>query len=61
MKKVLSSEEIYWLTNTVNQGEAFAYRSLDTLRYDGNDFMRDYIETNKVLNLTTLSMPEDHE
>ena len=57
VKKNLS-EAIYWLTNAVNQGEAFAYGSLGTLRYRGNGFMRDDIETYKLLKLATISMPE---
>lgn len=52
------SEAIYWLTNAVNQGEAFAYGSLGTVRFEGNGFIKDNIETYKFLKLATLSMPE---
>jgi hypothetical protein len=51
------SEAIYWLTNAVNQGEAFAYGSLGTVRYEGNGFIKDDIETYKLLRLATLTMP----
>ena len=52
------SEAIYWLPNAVNQDEAFAYGSLGTVRYEGNGFIKDDVETYKFLKLATLAMPE---
>ena len=41
------SEAIFWITRAIDQGDAFAYDSLSEIRFDGNGFARDDIETYK--------------
>jgi TPR repeat protein len=43
---------------SVEQGEAFAYGSLAVMRYHGNGFVRDDVETYKWFKLATLNMPK---
>ena len=52
------SEAIYWVTRAAEQGEPFAYGSLGTIRFDGNGFRRDYVETYKWLSMAVRHLPE---
>lgn len=52
------AESIFWVTRSAEQGEAFAYGSLGTIRFDGNGFIRDDVETYKWLKLAMIHMPE---
>jgi TPR repeat protein len=52
------SEAIYWITRSLEQGEAFAMGSLGTIMFEGNGFTRDKIEIYKWLKLATERMPE---
>lgn len=52
------SEAIYWATRAAEQGEPFAYSTLSELRFDGNGFLTDDVETLKWTILAMKGMPD---
>jgi tetratricopeptide (TPR) repeat protein len=52
------SEAIYWATRSAEQGEPFAYSTLAEIRFDGNGFPRDDIETLKWTLLAVKLLPD---
>jgi Sel1 repeat len=52
------SDAIYWVTRSAEQGEPFAYSTLAEIRFDGNGFPRDDIETLKWTLLAVKFMPD---
>lgn len=51
-------EAIYWATRAAEQGEPFAYSTLSELRFDGNGFPKNDIETFKWTILALQGMPD---
>ena len=51
-------EAIYWVTRAVEQGEPFAYGTLAKIRYDGNSFDKNDIETLKWYILALKDLPK---
>ncbi len=49
---------IYWITQSLEQGEGFAYDSMGEIFFDGNGFDRDNIQTYKWLKLAATHMPK---
>ena len=52
------SEAIYWVTRSIEQGEPFGYSSFATMRFEGNGFIRDDIETYKWTLLASNLLPD---
>lgn len=50
-------EAIYWATRSAEQGEPFAYSTIAQIRFDGNGFPRDDVETLKWTLLTLMDLP----
>ncbi len=52
------SEAIYWVTRAIEQGEPFGYSTLSTMRFEGNGFIKDDVETYKWSLLASMKLPD---
>lgn len=52
------AEAIYWATRSAEQGEPFAYSTLAEIRFEGNGFQHDDVETLKWTILAINEMPD---